>query len=546
MSNLDYCKIAWKQYVFKKECYSEEALNNYFKKRCQEVNKPNDAYRRVILSREIFDMLCKGAIQNLNDSEYPLALKTINKFLVGQGGQIAMTTIQEGHETYYEDIPFDEDIARHVRETFYGLLDRGYRVHELVYNSASKLFNRIVRKATSGSSIWAGKRNELGCVSKAFRLAFKYPWNWDLILGEARRKDGKVRNVYNSPLSNMVREARAFQEVFHMWQNLAVDYHYSNKYLAQMIVTLHGVASYCGDYEAMDKHFTVKAVHLAADMLCDIFHAKPYEREYMHRTVTEFMEADVLVGDSVYVGLHNFLSGLFPTHTLECVLNYADLATVAVDLGYEVVTEFGQKLKPHQVFIGVNGDDSYVIFGPGVTQADLDAFGYYHAYISKGLGQVLELSKCETSFTEFNFCKNTFALRNDVPHFKRSVALDGTEYPLPKYPLIKALHQLWEPENLPDDDWSPVLVAAWTCSILDDSQGCQNYNNVVNALCDKFSDELKLAFLQLGSIVDNNDLYMIHNIEQEITSRDWWLSECSGFSLTSSHTFLYIRQYLTK
>jgi hypothetical protein len=449
----------------------------------------------------------------------------------------------------------------------------------LIIDKPSQLYNiAYPKRKSSGSSIYVGDRRDVQCTSKAIRFAFVAPFSNEFILADVRNKDSKIRNIFNTPASTVYRQARFLHRIFEWWTSLCMDTHYSNEKLAFLVTQLQGVCVYCGDYKGMDFHFTVQQAHLVVDIACDALHASEKDRARIHWFIDEDFHSDVLTGRKIIVGLHNLLSGAYPTHHIECILNFSILAAAAVSMGFKVVTEF-RKLEPNEVFIGVNGDDSYVIFGRKLSEEERKAFGEMHAMYAGGVGQELELSKVEWNDDFFNFCKNTFALRPTVKSFKH-VKMDGKDVPLPKYPLIKALHALYQPENMPPLSWSTAQYIAWACSILDDSCGCQNYKAVVLHLAQQIHDlgstpmrdavaELELATianqlvssgiqleqlpesisLDNGRVIDRAGLIAAYNSYQQLINNlqaDWWFSELSDWNLDNSMTFQLFKSYFVR
>jgi len=563
-------KIKFKDYVYRNEAYNLSAITKYIARiESQSETRPNDPCTAVIGSYKIYERATELALFNIPACEMRLAEKAVTKWNVGNGGVVSSSDFHAAADAYFDPIGVvDDDVARYVRETFFLIMNAEESIGA-VCKSASKLYAIVMhsfKKKSSGSTIYEGDRREEPCVKLSFKLAFTQPYAYDLIEAMYRVRDGKIRLIFNSPLSNYVREARVFAALFEWWTSHAVDHHYSNDEAAANIIILKGKANYTGDYKGMDLHFIEKAVHLTVDMACDCIHCSMNERSQMHQVVQAMFDADVLVGDEVYVGEKAFLSGLYPTHPMECMFNYAILASAARMLGYTVVTVF-RPLKHGECFISVNGDDSYVIFGDALTNSQLHMFAVTHAYVASKVGQIVELSKVGYGRGTFEFCKHEWAMSLNTDSYRRGTLPDGRVFPIPKYCLRKAVHTLYRPENMPPLYWTTMQYLVWFCSVMDDAKGTQNFESVVSYIALNIKNlgkhSVKEAVYDMNIVAQYQQLIslavqhpnVLHTSEAQqflvnamphieaykktinMLNEDFWFREYSNWELSTSATF---------
>lgn len=488
---------------------------------------------RVIPTQERYEAILAISQQHVPASEKELNNKFFEKWNVSQGKTPPVTVVQEGLSRYYETpVSWDDAGARFIRETMYDhFFNDPYRVTpKLILNKPREVFNKYKADHFADGGIqWHGDKRDYDIQQEGIWLAMTNPLYLDPVISNHRDKDGKIRNVFADPLCNLYKEIRYFSGIFDWWIAHPMDHRMSDVVLAYFIPWFKAKCAYAGDYKGMDFHLNDKAFHLAVDIACDQLHATNQERDEIHEFVDELMHVECITGDEIWCGLHNLFSGMWPTHNIEGILNYSILVTACRLCGYVVVTEV-RPLKKNEAFILVCGDDSIVLFGSKLSPEELQHFGEVHAQTAQWVGQEMELSKIDYGYDRITFCKKTLALNFNAKGFKKEL-VNGVQVPLWKASLPKAVHALYQPENLPSKDWTPTEYVLWMCSIMDGVRGCEQYEPVLRAV-----------FESLPFVPSFND-FTEEAIGKalEVLNKDWWFRNFGQINLMKSPTFIRFR-----
>jgi hypothetical protein len=476
-------------------------------------------------------------VQNFSDAEKPLGLKTLQKWICPQGGTFDFDTLTKNINEYYKTrhvLPELMDLTIAVSTQWFLNNAPLPKLHDpLTYGkgNATKIYNFFRgTHRSNGGIVWDTDRRAPGGAAKAVAWAMYAPTCYDKVIAGMRYKDSKYRNIFMDSFSNYFREAMMYHEFFEWWESLPIDTHESNLLVARQIVLCAPKSAYAGDYQGMDFHFNLESALRVVDFYCNIFHATPEQRSMVRMSTEELFYAPLLTADELICGLHNLFSGIYPTHDFECPENFMILLNAALEAGYKVVLN-PRKLRKHEVFIKVNGDDSIVLFADNLSEEEFLRFGHLHAKYAHAFGQVLETSKLDYGHDFISFCKNTFALRRNVTGFKK-VIVDGVETPVPLYPCAKAVNALYHPESIPHFPQKSDLVI-WFCSIMDNSFGTRQWKGTVLAIADM-----------------NPDLFgdLPTDISPELRAemnRDWWFENYADFELPKSPTYQLLKQRLS-
>jgi hypothetical protein len=340
---------------------------------------------------------------------------------------------------------------------------------------------------------------------EGIRQAVGDPYTMDPIIAGMRLKDNKYRNIFIDSIANYFRETRVFKRLFEQIEELkcnVAEHHYD---VADEIVQLHGVAAYGGDYKGMDWHYVLLVLFFTLDIAQDLFNIPQHEVDEMKRVLESICNAEIVVGQEIFKSVWNMLSGIYPTHDLESLLNLAIVSTALSSLGIRVVLT-PRKLKSREAYVKVCGDDIVVVFGKAhPTKEQMTA---KHAYYAQAVGQVLEVSKADWvtlgDQQGIFFCKRFYALSQNTSGYKQ-VLVNGRQVPIPKYSIEKALNGLYHPEHIPSFTDRRSLVY-WTQAVMDNAAGHTAFPRICYELFQSnplFNDKSLIEY------IPNQDDYLI-------------------------------------
>jgi hypothetical protein len=506
------------------------------------VDKPNQPFNGII-SDEAIEAVIKRASKNISEPERALHDKTVNKYYAPRGGSFSEETGISNLPEYYIHRDTDERIMREVREIMlqYTMLTRqDTRIGDPYIHDYGELLQtwKGDHKSGGGLSHPEDRRTE-GASYDACLQAWQDPLCLDPIRGGNRRMDGKIRQIHIDSFANYFREAAVFHKIFEYIRNCGWNHTYSVKDLATGIINLKAKDGYGGDYKMMDGHQGELATRYSAHMICDWTHVPFDKRQYMMDMIHELFHSKLVFGKFVYCGENNLWSGIYPTHDIESPENYAMLVATATKMGFKVVIlskdpATWRPLRKNEVAIIVCGDDSIVLFGRKLTDNERKQFGLLHAFIAKGFGQELELSKVDWGDQYLTFCKRTYALRAGIASYKYYE--DRPTVPVPKYDVLKAVCALRHPEHIPHFPHKSDLVI-WFCAIMDNAYGNQDWKGTVIEILQHNPD--------LFSQFDYSDT-TISDETMSVLKEDWWLSQFGNLDLAESPTFKLLKQYCYK
>jgi hypothetical protein len=290
--------------------------------------------------------------------------------------------------------------------------------------------------------------------------------------------------------------------------------------------------SYAGDYEAMDKHHGVKAHKRVCEGFATMTQTTLTNLSAIMMFTDELFTTSCIAGDTLYEGLHDLYSGIYPTHDIESFENFIIHVGFLTEAGFTVV-KTPRVLRQNECFVMICGDDSFVLFGRKLTAEEQKHLVDLHVKYAAAFGQKLEWTKVDISDKYVTFCKKTFALRQDVKGFKHYN--DDCQTPIHKFSLLKAVHCLRYPENIPSFPKKSDLII-WVCSIMDNAYGATDWKAVMQTLCAYNAD--------LFSQLIEDDL-TISDEMQLILNADWYFRNYVSFDLTNSPTYNFIKCFIS-
>jgi hypothetical protein len=456
-------------------------------RRYRDASHRNDPFNGVIPSDQAYKSIQTIAAQNLAPSEIQWHEKFIKKYDARQGGVFSKQEIVDTFKGYYDfDTEPDLQEVKRYLDLITPLLNTFLRYKtdgDLLIDTARELWNTFDPSHPSSGGFTADEdRRQTHVRVKGIKCCMRAPLNLDPIIAGIRAKDGKLRGINMDSMANYFREARVFHKLFELWKENTYNHKYSDPGLAGYIASYAAAAAYAGDFRAMDKHYYKEVFKMVVLKIASIVapnHSKKWEHDVC-AVIDGFYGAHLIVADELWYGLCALLSGLYPTHDPESMLNFIIALCTGTELGLRF-TDKPHKLAKNEFTVVVNGDDMILLLG----QADpnlIDDISYVHYRISKVFGQDLELSKMDCGMRYIGFCKRTWALRLHTPDFKiEKDPLTQVEYPVPKYAASKAVHALREPEYLPDFPTKSDLCF-WAGAILDNCHGTRQWKAVVNAV----------------------------------------------------------------
>lgn len=518
--------------------WTDEAMRKY-RHRYASNDSPNEAFAGIIKTDKQYETLKSISQQHINEAEAILNTKALNKWCVPQGGTFSQATLEKGVDSYYslaEEVneKFDDEITREAVHSTYRLLDNyGYLDSlrdETIIRSDAELY-RIYKADHRSHAGFTGEgdRRDKSLRVKAIREASDM-YDLDPVIAGMRRKDGKDRNIFNDSLANYFREARMYDNWFKWWRSLPYDMHYSDYQIANIIVKCAPKMSYAGDYEAMDKHHGLKSQQRVSEAFATFTGTTLTELSAIQMFNDELFTTTCIAGDTLYEGLHDLYSGIYPTHDVESVENFIIHVGFLTEAGFTVV-KTPKVLRSNECFVMICGDDSFVLFGRKLSDAERQRLIQLHVKYAAAFGQVLEWSKVDISDVYVTFCKKTFALRQDVKGFKHYS--DDCQTPVHKFSLLKAIHCIRYPENIPSFPRKQDLVI-WVCSIMDNAFGATDWRAVMQTLCWYMKD------LLLSVEFD----YIISEEMQLILNADWYFRNYVSFELINSPSYNFMRVFV--
>lgn len=525
-------KYELSEWNFKSKYWDQDALHIFEGKyKCNDI--PNCPCTRVIASEENYNRLLAIASQHISNKEKPFYDKFVAKWNTPQGGTTSFETAEPLLLKYSVDETPQLDFGgmRLIRETMVSHFEMDpIKVYykTIIIRDEIEVFHIFNGDHKSyGGVIYNGDRRDIECLQLCYRIYHMGTDTLDPLMVFVRYKDGKRRCIFCDPQSNIFKEYKYLYRIFEWWTQHPSNHKYSDLYLSYLIASLGGKSYYCGDYKSMDTHFYEDEAHLAVDIACDALSACWEDRQAVHGFIeTLFQETEVILGKYIYVGLHSLLSGMYPTHDIEGILNYSILCTVCKELSIKVI-HTPRKLRKGEAFILVCGDDSIVLFGSKYDEEQLKLFASTHIKVAGWCGQVVEPDKVEYGYDDAIFCKKMFALSCNSSGYKK-ICIGGKQVPLWKASIHKCIHALWQPESLPGSDWTPEAYVLWMCSIMDGARGCDQYKAVVDALFDQ------LPFSPSSMSFDNEALQRAF----KILNKDWWMRNFGDKDIQSSPTFI--------
>lgn len=495
-------------------------------------NIPNQPFYGVIRNEKEFQKLIKIASSNVNEPEKILHSKAVEKWLVEQGGSFSKEQLLVNIDNeYYGNKPeFEVKLPDDFEAVIYTALNRSGilmpNFTNWITENAIELYQCYKGDHKSSPGLTGkGDRREKEIRVKAISQAKTSPTQLDPAKSWMRYKDGKYRNIFVDSFANYFRGVYFLRKIFEWIGSIPMSVHYSDMELSKLIVMSNAVAAYAADYKGMDMHFNLSTFIRVLRIIAMLFKIPGDQLHEMIAYAEELFYQHLLTPDFVYVGVHNLFSGIYPTHDIEGYMNMFTLIYVFTKKGYKFVKP-GRRLRKGEFTVIVCGDDSVVLLG---SECDFQEIGEFHAAISAMWGQEMELSKVEYSTKWITFCKKTFALRRDVPGFKR---VGNDQIPIYKYSVVKALNALFHPEDIPNFPEKRDLII-WFCSIMDCAYGCSSWKSTCIAV-----------------IQSNPELFAMHmsvdSVSPEmltILNGDWWFRNYADFDLPKSPTWQLIKEY---
>jgi hypothetical protein len=503
-------------------------------------NVPNLPYLKFIKNEKRWERLLKQCDNTKDSCEQYFELKATKKYIYRQGGKFSMAQLITKLPEYFETVHVDQDPGDEwlAAASYLASLCQPWQFNgeEMIEKSPRHLYNFWKGDHRSiGGLTFLGDRRTPGVASYAIKTAIAAPYNIDPTIAGMRLKDNKYRNIFMDSFANYYREAMFLHHLFERWEEMPFDSNEGDLYLAKKILKYQAKSCQGKDYKAMDQHHSYDATVKALICVSQWFNIPYSQIMKIVFWFKDLFEQAVLVGDELWVpdDMVNFLSGLYPTHDLEGMVNVLIHTRTLMDFGYRIVVE-PRPLRPGEAAIVVCGDDSIVLLGD--TKID-DKYGERLSVRAAEFGQIVADDKDECSHDIAFFCKKGYALRFDVKGFKQ-IQFDGEMICVPKYSLKKALNSIYHPENYPTWETDPERIA-WFAMIYDNAFGDKMWKSVLKTIFDQNRDIFTYA-----NLLESQQLHKKPEFVAKIKA-DWWMSKTfSEGLLTKSYTIAQLFEFV--
>jgi hypothetical protein len=198
------------------------------------------------------------------------------------------------------------------------------------------------------------------------------------------------------------------------------------------------------DYEKCDEHFSWEAAReIVLPVIEELVTPRTYQKLY--RFIYMLFRQPIYWGDSIYVGLHNLLSGQIITNFLETIFGVVLLISGQIEF----------RIPHHKFCLSVCGDDLHV--GIAQSHAHLaEDFSKWVVSVSNEADMIMNYEKCQIAKT-LTYLRRVYYIGQPVLYNH-----EGQPYVPGAYPSVLTLNQCINPEYyMPSEsvDWFKALFS---------------------------------------------------------------------------------------
>jgi hypothetical protein len=207
------------------------------------------------------------------------------------------------------------------------------------------------------------------------------------------------------------------------------------------------------DYEKMDEHFSFAAT---IEIVRPIYEALliPGEFQYFAMVIDEMFDQPIYLGNRMWTGRHNLLSGQNPTNDFETIMQVCQAAGILLVLGYDPVKVLQLHLGDDQVVAFRSKDEAERYFQMFVAESELN-------------GLAINIEKSTIRHGQVQYCRKLYYAAG-----RRHVTTEGKHLLIGAYPTVLALNSIVNPERM---SATQGILACATYQRLDNCTGSPDY-----------------------------------------------------------------------
>lgn len=344
----------------------------------------------------------------------------------------------------------------------------------------SQVFDRIWSHVGKSNTGYFGFTSDLdksrALISPAFKVSYKC-WKEGVslpLIWWYRHASNKLRDIYGTSLPGLITDTMYLGTFLNesLYASTCFAYYSGERLIKRVACLMDAIselASFEGDFEAMDTTVRYALISLVAVYILRLAHWSPAEIRDVLRAIRIDWNAPLINPDGdVVTGPHNLFSGLFPTNGSEMWINLIDYCCMLAKL------EVPRKYAPH-IALFLMGDDSMLLMPKAWGEQIHADMVLAYEQTSAALGLVVNAAKQRFSTDYAIFCKKLFPLqRKELRKFLLTAPVLQ-----PIYTLERSVNSAIYPEENTDNAVTELVRIA---AVLDNAVTDTRYDSMIRAI----------------------------------------------------------------